>query len=157
MSKMSEKLDEFDCKILRELQRDASRPVTQLAEAVGLSHAPCWRRVQRLRKEGYIEREVAILDRAKLGWDLEMFVQVKLNANGRADISAFASSMVSHEQVIGCYIVLGNIDVILHVIARNIRDYERFFMEHLSQATGVHEANTITLMSRLKDGTQIPI
>ena len=154
---MSEKLDEFDYKILRELQRDASRPVTQLAEAVGLSHAPCWRRIQRLRKEGYIEREVAILDRAKLGWDLEMFVQVKLNANGRADISEFASSMLEHEQVIGCYIVLGNIDVILHVIARNIRDYERFFMEHLSQATGVNEANTITLMSRLKDGTQIPI
>ena len=150
-------LDEFDYRILRELQRDASRPVTQLAEAVGLSHAPCWRRLQRLRSEGFIEREVALLDREKLGWDLEMFVQVKLNANGRADIAEFASSMLKLDQVVGCYIVLGNIDVMLHVIARNIRDYERFFMEHLSQATGVHEANTITLMSRLKDGTQIPV
>jgi Lrp/AsnC family transcriptional regulator len=65
--------------------------------------------------------------------------------------------MLEHDQVIGCYLVLGNVDLILHVIARNIRDYERFFMEHLSQATGVHEANTITLLSRLKGGTAIPV
>jgi Lrp/AsnC family transcriptional regulator len=150
-------LDEFDCKILKEVQRDASRPVTQLAEAVGLSHAPCWRRLQRLRSDGYIDREVAILDREKLGWSLELFVLVKLNANARAAIKDFTSSILEHEQVIGCYLVLGNIDLILHVIARNIRDYERFFMEHLSQATGVHEANTMTLLSSLKDATEVPV
>jgi Lrp/AsnC family transcriptional regulator len=154
---MEQKLDEFDCKILSELQKDSSRPVTQLAESVGLSHAPAWRRLQRLRAEGFIDREVAILDREKLGWDLELFVLVKLNATARADINAFAASILEHQQVIGCYLVLGNIDLVLHVIARNIRDYERFFLEHLSQATGVHEANTITLLSRLKDGTAIPI
>jgi Lrp/AsnC family transcriptional regulator len=154
---MEQSLDEFDCRILREMQKDASRPVTQLAEAVGLSHAPAWRRLQRLRSEGYIDREVAIVDREKLGWDLEMFVLVKLNATARADINEFASSILEHEQVVGCYLVLGNVDLLLHVIARNIRDYERFFLEHLSQATGVHEANTITLLSRLKDGTAIPV
>ena len=154
---MEQSLDELDCKILAELQRDSSRPVTQLAEAVGLSHAPAWRRIQRLRKDGFIDREVAILDREKLGWDLELFVLVKLNATARAAINEFASSILEHEQVIGCYLVLGNIDLVLHVIARNIRDYERFFLEHLSQATGVHEANTITLLSRLKDSTAVPI
>jgi len=154
---LEQSLDEFDCKILAELQKDASRPVTQLAEAVGLSHAPAWRRIQRLRKDGFIEREVAILDREKLGWDLELFVLVKLNATARAAINEFASSILEHEQVIGCYLVLGNIDLVLHVIARNIRDYERFFLEHLSQATGVHEANTITLLSRLKDSTAVPL
>ena len=149
--------DEFDRKLLRELQRDSSRPVTQLAEAVGLSHAPAWRRLQRLRDEGYVRREVALLDREKLGWDLELFVLVKLNATARAEINAFAASILEHEQVIGCFLVLGNVDLVLHVIARNIRDYERFFLEHLSQATGVHEANTITLLSRLKDETAIPV
>jgi len=154
---VEQSLDELDCKILHEVQKDASRPVTQLAEAVGLSHAPAWRRLQRLRSEGFIQREVAILDREKLGWDLELYVLVKLNAIARADINAFASSILEHDQVIGCYLVLGNIDLVLHVIARNIRDYERFFLEHLSQATGVHEANTITLLSRLKDSTAIPV
>lgn len=154
---MEQSLDEFDCRILKELQQDSSRPVTQLAEAVGLSHAPAWRRIQRLRKDGFIDREVAILDREKLGWDLELFVLVKLNATARAAINDFASAILEHDQVIGCYLVLGNVDLVLHVIARNIRDYERFFLEHLSQATGVHEANTITLLSRLKDSTAIPI
>ena len=154
---VEQNLDAFDCKILHEVQMDSSRPVTQLAESVGLSHAPAWRRLQRLRAEGFIQREVAILDREKLGWDLELYVLVKLNAVARADINAFATSILEHEQVIGCYLVLGNVDLVLQVIARNIRDYERFFLEHLSQATGVHEANTITLLSRLKDGTAIPI
>jgi Lrp/AsnC family transcriptional regulator len=153
----AQRLDEFDRRLLREVQEDSSRPVTQLADAVGLSQAPAWRRLQRLRAEGYIEREVALLDREKLGWDLELFVLVKLNATARATIKDFAASMLEHDQVIGCYLVLGNVDLILHVIARNIRDYERFFMEHLSQATGVHEANTITLLSRLKGGTAIPV
>jgi len=154
---MEQSLDEFDYKLLRELQKDSSRPVTQLAEAVGLSHAPAWRRLQRLRTDGFIRGEVAILDREKLGWDLELFVLVKLNATARAEINAFAASILDHDQVIGCYLVLGNVDLVLHVIARNIRDYERFFLEHLSQATGVHEANTITLLSRLKDRTAIPL
>jgi Lrp/AsnC family transcriptional regulator len=154
---LAQNLDQFDRKLLREMQKDSSRPVTQLADAVGLSHAPAWRRLQRLRSEGYIEREVAVLDRDKLGWDLEMFVLVKLNATARATIKDFAASVLEHEQVIGCYLVLGNVDLILHVVARNIRDYERFFMEHLSQATGVQEANTMTLLSRLKSGMAVPV
>ena len=154
---MQQNIDEFDRKILLEMQKDSSRPVTQIADAVGLSQAPCWRRLQRLRAEGFIEREAAVLDRAKLGWEMEMFVFVRLNAHGRATINEFTESVLGHEQVIGAYIVLGNVDLMLHVVARNIRDYERFFMEHLSQASGVHEVNTMTLMSRLKQATEVPI
>jgi Lrp/AsnC family transcriptional regulator len=154
---MSQILDDFDRKILRELQKDSSRPVTQIAVAVGLSQAPCWRRLQRLRSEGFIEREVAVLDRDKLGWEIEMFIFVRLNAHGRATITEFTESVLGHEQVIGAYIVLGNVDLMLHVVARNIRDYERFFLEHLSQASGVHEVNTMTVMSQLKSEIQIPV
>jgi Lrp/AsnC family transcriptional regulator len=154
---MLQNLDDADCRILRALQVDSSRPVSQLAEQVGLSHAPCWRRLQRLRNEGFIKREVAILDRAKLGWELEFFVQVRLNAHGRSAINEFISSVVEHEQVIGAYIVLGSIDLMLHVIARSIQDYEKFFMEHLSKATGVHEANTMTLLTELKSDTAVPV
>ena len=154
---MQQTLDEFDRKILREMQRDSSRPVTQIADAVGLSQAPCWRRLQRLRNEGFIEREVAILDRGKLGWELEMFVHVKLTAYGRAKIDEFTSAILKHEQVVGCYVMLGSVDLMLHVVARSIRDYERFFMDHLSQAAGFHEANTMTMLSELKRSTEIPV
>ena len=71
---MEKILDEADRRILRELQRDSSRTITELADAVGLSHAPCWRRVQRLRADGYIVRETATLDRSKLGYDVEFFI-----------------------------------------------------------------------------------
>ena len=88
-----------------------ARPLTQVAEAVGLSHAPCWRRIQRLRSEGYIEREVARLDRDKLGWEVELFVFLKMSPYGRSTIREFRQWIVTHEQVIGTYVLLGNFDI----------------------------------------------
>jgi Lrp/AsnC family transcriptional regulator len=148
---MTRILDDADRRILRELQRDSSRPVAQVAEAVGLSHAPCWRRIQRLRAEGVIIREAAVLDREKLGWEVELFVFLKVSAEGRANIDEFRRSMVQHERVIGYYILLGNVDAMLHVLARNMRDYNRFYLDHLSSSPYVSEINSMTMLSRLKD------
>src|SRR5580765_6716164 len=99
-SHMQKILDDADRRILRELQRDSSRTVTQIAEAVGLSHAPCWRRIQRLRSEGIILREAAVLDRSKLGFDLEFFVYLKFSMQGRANVPEFRRRIIQHEQVI---------------------------------------------------------
>ena len=139
------------------MQRDSSRPVTQLAEAVGLSHAPCWRRLQRLREDGYIQREVAIVDRARLGWEMELFVHVRLNAHGRATVAEFTEAMKRHDQVIGCFVLLGNVDILLHIVMRDMADYERFFFEHLSKAPGVQEANSMPLMTEVKRTTMLPV
>jgi Lrp/AsnC family transcriptional regulator len=153
---MEHDIDETDRRILREMQSDSSRPVTQLAEAVGLSHAPCWRRIQRLRSDGFIAREVAVLDRSKVGFDLEMFVFLKISALGRANIAETRRYVTQHKRVIGAYVLLGNFDLMLHVVARNIRDYETFYFEHLSASTYLSEINSMTVMSRLKD-TDLPI
>lgn len=153
---MDANLDEADRRILREMQRDCSRPVTQLADAVGMSHAPCWRRVQRLRSDGYIRQEVALLDRKKLGWNLELFVEVKLSSLARADFETFTQRMAESEHVIGCYILLGDIDVLLHVIARDIEDYERFLFTQLWTA-GVERANSMTLLSEIKQTYELPV
>lgn len=157
---MQHDLDPFDRRILREIQRDSSRPVTQLAEAVGLSQAPCWRRLQKLREAGLIKREVAILDHRKLGWELELFVHVKLNAHGRtsaSDYAAFTNAMRDHEQVLGCYILLGSVDVLLHIVVRDVADYERFFFNQLSRSPCVQEANSMTLMTEVKHTTAFPV
>jgi Lrp/AsnC family transcriptional regulator len=153
---MTHNLDEADRRILRELQRDSSRPLTQVAEAVGLSHAPCWRRIQRLRSEGYIEREVARLDRDKLGWEVELFVFLKMSPYGRSTIREFREWIVTHEQVIGTYVLLGNFDIMLHVVARSIRDYNRFYLDNLSERQELSEINSMTVLSRLKDA-DLPI
>jgi Lrp/AsnC family transcriptional regulator len=149
-------LDDADRRILRELQRDSSRTVTEVADAVGLSHAPCWRRIQRLRAAGYILREAAIVDRSKLGWELEFFVYLKFSVQGRADVPEFRRRIIEHERVIGAYIVLGNHDLMLHVVARNMQDYQDFYLEHLSGRPDLGDINSMTVMATLKEA-QVPV
>jgi Lrp/AsnC family transcriptional regulator len=114
---LSKNLDDADLRILRELQTDSSRSVTQIADAIGLSHAPCWRRIQRLRADGYIIKEAAVLDRTKLGWDMEFFVYLKFSMHGRGNVKDFRQRIIQHDRVIGAYIILGNYDLMLHVLA----------------------------------------
>lgn len=148
---MDRSLDETDRRILRELQRDSSRPLTEIAEAAGLSHAPCWRRIRRLRAAGIIERETVVLNAEKLGWEMEIFVLLKISPEGRANIDEFRRSMLKHERVLSYSILLGNVDAMLHLVARNMRDYNRFYLEHLSSSPYISEINSMTLLSRLKD------
>ena len=153
---MQKILDDADRRILRELQRDSSRTVTQIAEAVGLSHAPCWRRIQRLRSEGIILREAAVLDRSKLGFDLEFFVYLKFSMQGRSNVREFRRKIVEHDRVVGAYIILGNFDLMLHVVARDMRDYQEFYLEHLSGSPDLGDINSMTVMATLKEG-HIPV
>lgn len=153
---MQKLIDNVDRRILRELQRDSSRTVTQIAEAVGLSHAPCWRRIQRLRSEGIILREAAIVDRSKLGFDLEFFIYLKFSMEGRANVPEFRRKIIQHERVIGAYIILGNYDLMLHVIAQGMKDYQDFYLENLTGQPDLGEINSMTVMATLKEG-QIPL
>ena len=153
---MEKILDDADRRILRELQKDSSRTVTQIAEAIGLSHAPCWRRIQRLRSEGFVTRECAVLDRSKLGWDLEFFVYLKFSMQGRGNVRDFRRKIVEHDRVIGAFIILGNFDLMLHVVARDIRDYQEFYLEHLSGSPDLGDINSMTVMATLKEG-HIPV
>lgn len=153
---MQKLIDAVDRRILRELQRDSSRTVTEIAEAVGLSHAPCWRRIQRLRSEGIIQRETAVVDRAKLGWDLEFFVYLSFSRHGRANVKEFRRRILDHERVISAYIVLGNFDLMLHVVAQNMADFQEFYLEHLSGQPDLGDINTVSVMATIKDG-YIPV
>jgi len=153
---MNRIIDDADRKILRELQRDSSRSVAQIAAAVGLSHAPCWRRVQQLRADGLIVREAAVLDRVKLGWEIELFLLLKASPHGRANVEEFRQLIMRHERVIGYYIILGNTDAMVHILAKNMRDYNDFYQEHLATLPHLSEINTLTVLSRLKDG-DVPV
>jgi Lrp/AsnC family transcriptional regulator len=149
-------IDDADRRILRELQRDSSRTVTQIADVVGLSHAPCWRRIQRLRSDGIILREAAVVDRSKLGWDLEFFIYLKFSMQGRANVPEFRRNIIQQERVIGAYIILGNYDLMLHVVAQGMKDYQQFYLEHLTGQPDLGEINSMTVMATIKEG-QIPL
>lgn len=154
---MPSKLDSYERKILRALQEDASLSTARLSEVVGLSPSPCWRRVDRLEKEGFITRRVALVDRQKVGLNAQIFAQVKLNAHGRANLDEFASAIRSFPEVLEAYVLMGVFDFLLRIVAEDINAYERFFFTKLSKLPGIQEINSTVALSEVKATTALPI
>lgn len=150
-------IDPFEVKILRELQRDASVTTAELAERVGLSASPCWRRIDRLERSGVIQGRVALIDRRKVGLNALIFAQVKLNAHGRANLDEFSVAIRSFPEVLDAYVLMGTMDFMLRIITRDIEAYERFFFEKLSKLSGVQEINSTVALSEIKATLELPI
>ena len=154
---MPHELDIWERRILALLQEDASLSTAAIAEAVGLSASPCWRRIDRLEREGFIKRRVAIADRKKLGLNAHIFAQVKLNAHGRANLDEFSKAIQGFPQVLECYVMMGSVDFLLRIVAPDIEAYERFFFDCLSQLPGVQEVNSTVALSEIKATTALPV
>ena len=150
-------LDLYDRKILRLLQEDASQPTAAIAAAVGLSASPCWRRIDRLEREGVIRRRVALVERARIGLDIQVFAQVKLNAHGRGNLEGFSNAIREFPQVLECFVLMGSVDFLLRVVAADIHAYERFLFDQLSQLPGVQEIVSMTALSEIKSTTALPV
>ena len=150
-------LDHFERKILRELQRDASQTTAEIADKVGLTPSPCWRRIDRLEKEGLIRKRVALLDRRKVGLNAQVFAQVKLNAHGRANLDEFSAAIGGFPEVLEAFVLLGTMDFMLRIVAKDIEAYERFFFERLSKLPGVQEINSTVALSEIKSTPELPI
>ena len=139
------------------LQQDASLSTAAVAEAVGLSTSPCWRRIDRLEREGIIKRRVALVDRAKVGLKAQVFAQVKLNAHGRANLDEFSAAIRDVPEVLECHVLMGSVDFMLRIVAADIESYERLFFERLSQLPGVQEINSTVALSEIKHTTALPV
>jgi len=150
-------LDRFDWDILRILQGDATRATTEVAELVGLSQAPCWRRIQRMKDNGIIRAQVTLLDREKIGLHTQIFAQVKLTAVGRSHLSEFSEAIRQFPEVLECYVLMGSVDFLLRIVARDIGAYERFFFDKLSRVPGVQEINSMVALSEIKATTELPL
>lgn len=150
-------LDDADRRILAQMQQDSSLSTAELAERVGLSQSPCWRRVQRLRAEGVIRAEVALLDRGKLGLKTQIFAQVKLSAQGRQHLDEFADAIRRFPEVLECWVLMGPVDFLLRVVAPDVESYERFFFEKLSRVPGIQEITSTVALSEIKATTALPI
>lgn len=154
---MPSALDSFERKILRLLQEDASLSTSAIAEAVGLSTSPCWRRIDRLERAGFIKRRVAIVDRKMVGLNAQIFAQVKLNAHGRANLDEFAEAIRDFPEVLECHVLMGSVDFMLRIITADVEAYERFFFEQLSRLPGVQEINSTVALSEVKTTTALPV
>ena len=155
MSKIE--IDQVDREILRLLQENAELSAAAIGEKIGLSQSPCWRRIQRLRDEGLIRGQNMQFDRKKLGFDVVVFAQVKLTAHGRSKVPEFADTIRCFPEVQECHLVLGNIDFLLRIVTEDIKAYEQFFFEKLSQLPGIQEVTSSIVLSDTKHTTALPI
>jgi Lrp/AsnC family transcriptional regulator len=143
--------------ILRQLQKDTTISTTDLAESVGLSQSPCWRRVNQLEASGVIKRRVALLAREKLGLEVLVFVHVKLTSNGWQSLPKFKQKVVSFPEVMQCFVLMGDIDFILLVATRTIDDYNSFVQKKLAQVEGVHSIDSRIVLEETKNTTELPL
>lgn len=123
----------FERRILFNLQHDATQTTAQIAEKVGLSSSPCWRRIERLEREGLIKSRVALVDRRKVGLNAHIFAQVKLNAHGRANLDEFSAAIQDFSKVLDPYVFMGSVDFMFRIVDRDIKAYEQFLFDKLSQ------------------------
>jgi Lrp/AsnC family transcriptional regulator len=150
-------LDHIDRKILRLLQTEPDINASAIGERIGLSQSACWRRIQRLREDGVILNQPVVLDREKVGLSTMVFAHVKLTSHGRSNLSAFAAAVQSFPEVMDCYVVLGNVDFLLRIVTEDIKAYEQFIFEKLSQLPGIQEVNSSIVLSDTKHTTVLPI
>jgi Lrp/AsnC family transcriptional regulator len=150
-------LDRIDMKILAVLQEDGALSAAEVAEAVGLSQSPCWRRIQRLKAEGYISKIVALLDRQKLALRAHLFVHVKVVSNDKQNLQAFSQAIRAFPEVMECHVVLGAYDFLLRVVAADMDAYQKFFFEKLSQLPNIREVNSFVAISEIKFTTELPL
>lgn len=154
---MQPNLDAIDTKILTLMQQDASLSTAELAERVGLSQSPCWRRIQRLKEEGYIKAQVAVLDREKLGFSMKIFAQVKMARLTDEERAEFVRIIQSIPEIVECYTVFGELDTLLTILAPDVRWYQDFIFSVLLKVPGVQDIRSIVTMSEAKSTTAIPL
>lgn len=150
-------LDRYEIAILKILQDNADISTVELAERVGLSQSPCWRRVAGLEEAGVIRKRVALVDRHKVGLSAQVFAQVKLSAHGRAHLADFEAAIADIPEIIECHVLMGTVDFLLRVVTPNVEAYEKLFFDKLSRLPGVQEINSAIALSEIKSTTALPI
>ena len=127
-------LDAIDRKILSLLQSDSRMTMQELSEKVGLSVSPCHRRVKLLEERGVITRYIATVDQKSLGLHVSVFISIKLARQKEEDLNRFAKAISKWDEVLECYLMTGNRDYLLRVVAADLSSYEAFLKNKLTQA-----------------------
>jgi Lrp/AsnC family transcriptional regulator len=149
-------MDEVDKKILDLLQHDASLPVMDIAEQVHLSHTPCWRRIQRLEEQGYIQRRVALLDPVKLNLGLTVFVAVKTSQHNAKWLERFHATVSAIPEVVEFYRMSGDVDYLLRIMVPDIQCYDAVY-KRLINGTDLFDVSSSFAMEQLKHTTTLPL
>src|ERR1700679_4165924 len=151
------KLDATDRRILTALQSNGRLSAAEVAERVNLTPTTCWRRITQLERAGVISRRVALVDQSAVGLDVTIFAHVKLASQGRDAIAQFEKAVRAHPQVLECFTLLGEWDFLLRIVATDIKAYEAYFRDHLSNLAQVQSINSSMVLTSIKYTTELPL
>ncbi|NWG54932.1 MAG: Lrp/AsnC family transcriptional regulator [Hydrogenophilaceae bacterium] len=154
---MPEELDAIDAKILDLLQQDASLSIAEIADRVGLSSSPCWRRIERLKKNGVILAQVTLLDREKLGLTFEVIASVKLQLPNRENLEKFESAVRKWPEVVDCATVTGAVDYMLRIVTTDMHAYDDFLRDKILSLGVVSDVQSRIVMRVAKRTTAAPL
>lgn len=157
MTNHSDKLDAIDRKILAALQRDGRLTNHELSQLVGLSPSPCLRRVRHLEAIGVLKGYVALVDGPAIGMDITAFIRVSLDRQEAGALDGFEKAVVLWPEVLECYLMTGDADYQLRVVARSLADYEAFLRNRLTKLPGVAKIQTSLAFRPVISRTELPI
>ena len=149
-------IDSTDRRILAILQEDATVPIAEIAERVGLSQTPCWKRIKRLERDGLIVRRVALLDRDRLGLGVTVMVAVRTAQHDDQWLQSFAEGVSRIPEVVEFYRMSGDVDYLLKIVARDIPDYDRIYRK-LTKVAPLNDVSSSFAMQEIKSTTALPL
>ncbi|RTE64925.1 Lrp/AsnC family transcriptional regulator [Amphritea opalescens] len=150
-------LDSFDLAILTSLQKDGRLSNRELAEKIGLSAAPCWRRLKRLEDEGYIENYIAALSAKKVNLNVVAFAQISLDNHHPETLESFLSMVKDCPEIQECHSVSGACDYLLKIITRDMESYEALLSNRLLPTEGIRSTSTMFSMKQPKITHELPL
>jgi Lrp/AsnC family transcriptional regulator len=149
-------LDSRDRQILAILQADALVPIAEVAERVGLSTTPCWRRIQRLEREGVIRRRVALLDPAALNVPVSVFVAIRTSQHSAKWLAQFRQAVESIPEIVEAYRMSGEVDYLLRVVVPDIAGYDSVYKQ-LIEKIELADVTSSFSMEEMKHTTALPL
>ncbi|TFH48068.1 MAG: Lrp/AsnC family transcriptional regulator [Lysobacterales bacterium] len=153
---MKNHLDRIDRGILDCLQNDASLSTAEIANRVGLSTTPCWRRIQNLEKSGVVRSRVALLDRDRLNLGVDVFVSLRISRHSEELLEKFAHAVDDFPEVVEFYRMSGDVDYLMRVVVSDIKAYDAFY-KRLIRHADIADVSSSFAMERIKYTTALPL
>jgi Lrp/AsnC family transcriptional regulator, leucine-responsive regulatory protein len=150
-------LDRIDQSILEHLQTNGRLTNVELADRVGLSPSPCLRRVRHLEETGLIKGYQAVVDQAKAGLPVSVFVSVRLEQQREEAMARFEAAVRGFPEVLECYLMTGTRDYLLRVVASDLAGYEQFLKRTLTRIDGVASIESSFALAQVKHTTALPV
>jgi Lrp/AsnC family transcriptional regulator len=156
MNTLELQLDSIDWAILGVLQTDASLPVHEVGDRVGLSSNACWRRIKRLEDSGIIARRVALLDAEMLGLATTVFVAIRTQRHDPAWLDLFSAGIAGIAEISECHRMAGDVDYLLKIVVRDIAHYDRIYRKLIAAVPDIADVSSSFSMEKMKATTALP-